>query len=217
MSATAAAVAVVAPQVVDGLALQTHAPGEIFTGREALGHAHASGARWIWLLADGGDPRPDALERLLLTHALGLQRPAAIVAGMLVTTTGGVEAEALPAWSIGCPDLADLVSRGVLPIRHTTFAHCLVDSECFTRHGLPDIARFGPYAAVEWSARVLRDEAGYFDPSSVVVADRAGGDQPGLQAVPALLRMLRSGAWSRRDRLAHIERLVRPDRVRNAA
>lgn len=197
--------------IAGGLGRQTRAPEEILAGEGALQRACASDARWIWLLADGGDPRPDALERLLEARLPDGATLPAIVAGTVVAGYGGVDERQLPGWSIGHPELIDLVGRGALPIRHATFANCLVASACFVRHGLPDERRFGPYAAIEWSARVLRDEPGCFVPASVVASAAALGRRDALRAVPALARMLRTGAWTRGDQLAHARRLLSRD------
>lgn len=191
-------VAVAAPRAVAGLAGQTRAPDEVVTGDDALRRAHATGASWIWVLAHGGDPRPDALERLL-----GASEGAALVAGAVVDPAGRIREEAVPAFRIERPDVIELAGRGLLPLRHAPLAHCLVAADALTRHGFPDDARFGPYAAIAWSARVLREADGWFEPASVVAAEL-----PGATDWRALARMLRDDAWTRGDRLAAVSRAL---------
>lgn len=206
----AARIAVATPAAGPGLDAQTRAPEDVFTGPDALARAHAAGASWIWVLEAGAVPRPDALERLVAAQAPPGAAGATLIAGAVVDDAGRVRDAAVPGFRIERPDVIELAGRGLLPIRHAPLAHCLVAREALTRHGFPDTARFGPYAAQEWSARVLRDADGYFDASSVVVSAAANG-RPGPRDAPALARMLRSGAWSRGDQLAALSRILRRD------
>jgi hypothetical protein len=177
----------------------------VFHGKDALIAAFASRAPWIWLLGARAAPRPDALECLLECAAPAGERPASLLAGMVLDPDGAPVGRDLPAG--GGRSLADVVrltARSLLPIRHATFANCLVARECLEREGLPDVARYGPYAAAEWSARALRGGAGYFVPASVVVLERgpARPRAPALRSIPALVRMTRTGTWTRGETLA---------------
>lgn len=195
------AVAAVGPQTVPGLTRQTRPPDDAFTGRFALERALTSGADWIWLLARGANPRVDALERLLDARALPGETPASLLAGTVVDVTGGNLACQLPAGDARHTDLVRLVGKRALPIRNTTFANCLAARDCFLHHGLPDELRYGSYAAVEWSARALREETGYFIPSSIVLLDMPASRRDAVRSIPALVRMLRTGAWTRSEAL----------------
>jgi hypothetical protein len=176
-------------------------PDELFFGCHGLERALTCDADWIWLLAGGGVPRADALERLLEATALDGESPAALLSGTVVDATGAAIECRLPAADQQHPHLIRLVGKHALPIRATTFANCLVAAACFARHGLPDEARFGPYAGIEWSARALRNDIGYFIPSSVVSLEDLTSRRAALVALPALLRTFRSGALTRGDAL----------------
>jgi len=187
----------------DEVLAQSQRPAEAFTGTDALARALASQAPWIWLLGDRVRPRPDALEQLLDQARPGDERPASLLAGMVLDAAGAAVAPALPAG--GGRELADVVrlaGRSLLPIRHAPFANCLVARECFIGEGFPQRSRYGRYAPVEWTARVLRTRDGYFVPASVVVSDGGTGRRDGLTSIPALARMARSGTWTRGETLA---------------
>jgi hypothetical protein len=197
--------------VAEGLAAQSHTPAQVFHGPDALVGALASRAPWIWLLAARAAPRPDALERLLECAAPAGERPASVLAGMVIDADGAPVGRELPAG--GGSSLADVVrltGRALLPIRHATFANCLVARECLVREGLPDIVRYGPYAGAEWSARALRGGVGYFVPASVVVLERGrAGRRAALGSIPALLRMTRTGTWTRGETLGAASAVAR--------
>jgi hypothetical protein len=209
MSAARRAVAVVSPVVPEGLSGQTCLPDHIFAGPDALEQGVASGADWIWLLARGANPRADALERLLAACQLSDEPPASLLAGMIFDSRGGALASQLPAGDIRHPDLVNLVAQRALPIRNATFANCLVARDCFVRYGLPDARRYGPFAAMEWSARVLRAHSGNFIPSSVVVLERPVRRRYPIRTIPALVRMLGTGAWTRGESLLVAMSLMR--------
>ena len=195
---------------VPDLAGQSHALDAVFNGHDALERALASGAGWIWLLADGAVACGDALERLLAACELAGEPPGSLLAGMVVGGSGRPLRSELPAGDGRCAeDLIRLAGKRALPIRYTTLANCVVARELFVQHGLPDVCRYGPYAAIEWSARVLRVERGYFIPASVVTLEapsRVGGAP--LVTVAALMRMLRSGIWTRGEAAANAASLA---------
>jgi len=195
-------VAVVSPDTVARASAQTRAPDAVFAGYDALDRAVKSSADWIWVLGREAKPCADALELLLQSRELPGEPPASLLAGMVVDASGTILASQLPAGDERHPDIVTLVMKRALPIRSATFANCLVARDCFVRHGLPDVERYGPYAAVEWSSRVLRAHTGYFIPSSVVVLEQPVRRRASIRAVPPLVRMLGAGAWTRGDVLA---------------
>jgi hypothetical protein len=194
--------AVGAGAVASGVSGQTRRPELVFAGDDALERAIQSSADWIWLLARGADPRADALERLLALREPPDERPASLLAGMVRNASGITLASQLPAGDERHPQLIRLAAKRMLPIRSAPFVNCLVARDCFVRHGLPDAQRYGPYADVEWSARVLRAHAGYFIPSSVVVLEQPVRRRDQIRAIPALVRMLGTGALTRGESLA---------------
>jgi len=199
---------VVAASAAAGAAVhdQTHALSDIFTGADALARAARSGSDWIWLLAPGAEPERDALANLLHASRTPDGSSPMILAGAARDVSGVTLVSDLPAGDEHNPGVVDAVGRRMLPIRNTTFANCLVARACFERHGLPDSLTYGPFAPVQWSAQVLRSEPGYFVPASVVTVSRPrpGRRRDALAAVPGLLRMLRTGAWTRGDAVANV-------------
>jgi hypothetical protein len=203
-------VAVVCAHAVAGLDRQTRVPDHVFGGPDALARAASTGAGWIWLLASGADPHADALQRLLDARAIDGEQPASLLSGMVVGASGRAVDAGFPTGDGRSPaDLIRLAGKRMLPIRFTAFANCLVAGDCFVRHGLPDRRRYGPYAAIEWSARALRDDAGYFVPASVVVLRPSVGRPFTVAAIPGLSRMLATGVWTRGEALGNITSLGR--------
>jgi hypothetical protein len=175
----------------------------VHDGSDALVQALASEAEWLWFLAEGARPRHDALERLVAAIEPEDAAPATVLAGLLVDEHGeALDDRIQAAPRIDSDAAVRLVGQQLLPIRSAGFAHCLVARAAFSRHGLPDVRRFGPFAAQEWTARVLRSEPGYLVPASVVVlptlAERADRGAPLLHLLAAM-RMLPTGTWSRGD------------------
>ncbi len=199
---------VAAASAAVGTAVHAQRPGvsEVFTGADALTRAVRSDSDWIWVLAPGAEPEHDALARLLHASQMPDGPSPTIVAGAVRDVSGATVVSDLPAGDEHNPGVVDAVRCRTLPIRNTTFANCLVERACFERHGLPDDRRYGPFAPVQWSADVLRSEPGCFVPASVVTVARltVRPRRDALAAAPGLLRMLRTGAWTRGDALANV-------------
>ena len=182
---------------------QTRPPEEIFIGPGGLGQAASSEASWVWVLAPGVRPRRDALEALLAAaQAAGAPAPV-VLAGAVRNQAGDSIVRYLPAGDEHNPHVVDAVAVRALPIRNATFANCLVARACFDAHGLPNARRYGPFAPVQWSAGVLRVSPGYFVPTSVVMLEVGSGRREALRASLPLLRMMRTGAWTRGDTVAN--------------
>lgn len=198
---------------------QTEPPHDVFTGPGGLARALASDAQWLWFLAAGARAREDALQRLLRAAEPAHEPRASLVAGMVLDERDGQPVQdELPA-----PDSADvaavirLTALHLCPIRQATLANCLVARAAVERHGHPDVGAFGRYAAVEWTARVLRVEPGRFCADGVVVLvpeDARPSRRAALAALPATLRMARSGAWTRGESLGAFARLAAEASIR---
>ena len=168
---------------------------------DEFARALASDAEWLWFLAAAARPRADALERLLAAIEPEDAAPATVLAGLLVDDRGDLLDDSLQAAPrINSGEVIRLVEQRLLPIASAGFANCLVARAAFSRHGLPDTRKFGPYAPEEWTARVLRDAAGYLVPASVVVL-RAPAEPANRRAAVshllATIRMLPTGTWTR--------------------
>ena len=178
-------------------------------GPDALAHALATEAPWLWFLAPGARPREDALDVLLAAVAPEGAAPPTVLAGLLVDEHGvPLERDLQATPQLDAEAAVELVRHRLLPIRSAGFQHCLVARASFDRHGLPDHARFGPYAGHEWTARVLGDSAGYLVAASVVELAAGAAPTGSFAQLPAAVRMLRTGAWSRGDAVRALRRAV---------
>jgi hypothetical protein len=126
-----------------------------------------------------------------------------VLAGAVRNRAGNSIVRHLPAGDEHNPHVIDAVAMRALPIRNATFANCLIARGCFDRHGLPDARRYGPFAPVQWTARVLRVSPGYFVPASIVAIEVGPARRDALRASLPLLRMVRTGAWTRGDTVAN--------------
>ena len=144
------------------------------------------GDGWMWLRDGTAQPAPDALDRLL--EALGRLDglPAPVLLASKVVDRAGALVPALAPWYLrDDAGLAmDAAGRGLLPVRAARTSSVLVRADVLgrarRRRRLPPGA-----AALEWTARVLRDAPGYLVPASVAVAEAApGGSAEALDPDP---------------------------------
>jgi hypothetical protein len=178
-------------------------------GPDALTRALATSAEWLWFLADGARPREDALTGLLEAREPQDATPATVLAGLLVDERGApLHAGFQAAPQLDADAAVRLVGQGLLPIRSTGFAHCLVARAAFDRHGRPDDRRFGPFAAEEWTARVLRDEAGYLVGASIVQLGDDVAPFGSARPLGAAVRMLSTGTWGRGEAVRALRRTI---------
>jgi GT2 family glycosyltransferase len=175
---------------------------------------------WLWLMDDDTIPSPEALERLLDRTAGddGLPRPS-LLASKVVWTDGRVHPMNTPD-----PDLRDLdglvrgIERDVLAVRTSTFPSLLVSRGAVERHGPPRAGYFVWSDDVDFTARILRDEPGFYVPASVVehrtaTAHRAHqGGERFYFAVRNGLWLLRGDAFAPKEKVRHV--LVVAEQVR---
>jgi len=166
--------------------------------------ASASGARWLWVLDDDTIAEPTALERLLEApwRQAGLPEPS-LLASRVNWSDGEPHPMNMPILRRRDPEaLVRAAAVGLLPLRSATFVSLLVAADAITRHGLPRAEYFLQADDVEFTARVLRSEHGYFVPDSVV-EHRTAAPHNFLSDsfrfyfhLRNSLYMLRSEAWS---------------------
>lgn len=174
-------------------------------------HAGLQAARtgeqeWFWLMDDDTIARPDALAALLAAPAAVADLPPApmLLASRVVWRDGRLHPMNTPGFERS--DVAHLVqsgARGLLPLRVTTFVSLLVRRAAVDRHGLPPQHFFIWSDDLEFTARILRHEAGYVVPDSVVehrtrdahTAVSASGGRFYFH-VRNTLFMLRGSAWN---------------------
>lgn len=132
------------------------------------------GYDWVWVMDGDCIPTPTALELLLdaLGRLDGLPAPVMLASKVLWTdgtTVNGMHPQNVPAFKVDSEiDLfAAGLERGLPPLRLATFASVLFKREAIAKHGLPLKHYFMWSDDTEYTARLLRDDHGYFVPSSV--------------------------------------------------
>jgi len=169
---------------------------------EGMKRAAAGGWDWIWLMDDDTIPSPDALELLLSAP------PAALLASKVVWTDGRIHPMNPPR--LDMKDM-DAVVRGfklgAVPMRFCTFPSLLVRGDVPARFGLPRKEFFIWSDDIDFTARVLRREQGYFVPDSVAIHKTAAASPPWAGG-ERFYYAVRNGLWvALGDALAPKERL----------
>ena len=129
------------------------------------------GYDWLWALDDDTIPRPDALERLLAARgrADGMGEPV-MLASRVLWTDGNVHPMNLPNIDARDPQrFIDGLTAGLPPLRWATFVSVLFSTAAVRRHRLPRKDFFLWSDDIDFTARILRRERGYFVPDSVAV------------------------------------------------
>jgi hypothetical protein len=149
----------------------------------------------VWLLGEGAEPCPGALEALLEAGDEPAASLAVDVAGAPLEAALGRFAEESAA------GLLQSASEKRVPLRHTFVSSLLIARETVLAHAPPDPGRFGVYAGSEWTARVFADRPGMLIPASTV---RVPAPAPG-SAVDAL-RAARASGWGKGETLRALGR-----------
>ncbi len=187
-----------------------------------LARAHAQGHEWIWLLDDDTLPTADALAELLAAaqRAPGRQSPA-LLASRVLWTDGRPHPmnRSGPRWR-RLDEMLGACAVGLTAVRYATFVSALVNRRAVDEHGLP-IARYFLWSDdLEYTGRILRRDAGYVVPTSIVhhatqrpyTALEASGDRYYFHVRNTLL-MLRGRSWDPLERLRYLRLLVQTTRA----
>jgi GT2 family glycosyltransferase len=177
---------------------------------EGMRHAVAAGWGWLWLMDDDTIPHTDALERLLEAPALleAGATPPAMLASRVVWTDGRLHPMNQPRLTRDVDRVVRGFDRGAVPLRLCTFPSLLVRSAVVERFGLPRKEFFIWSDDIDYTARVLRHESGYFVPASVAVHKTATAAAPWTGG-ERFYYAVRNGLWLvRGDALNLKERLV---------
>ena len=174
--------------------------------------ARDRGHDWLWLMDDDTIPTPTALSELLAQPeriaAAGLAEPY-LLASRAVWTDGSLHPMNAPAPDRKRIDLVvDAAELELLPLRSTTFVSALISRRAVEEYGLPHAHYFIWSDDIEYTARILQRETGYFVPTSVVehrtkAAHTAVTEAGGRFYYHArnTLYMLRSSSWDRGEKL----------------
>jgi rhamnopyranosyl-N-acetylglucosaminyl-diphospho-decaprenol beta-1,3/1,4-galactofuranosyltransferase len=181
-----------------------------FAGGMAL--ALDGGADLVWLMDDDTVPEPGALAAMLAARRGHPGRPPAVIASRVVWTDGR-------AHPMNTPRTKPFVTRaerlaaavtGCRPIRSASFVSILVDAGQCRRRGLPQADYFLWNDDFEFTARLLRGNAGLLCPASVVVHKTATFGSTDLDPGPRFFYEVRNKIWTLRARssLAPAERVL---------
>ncbi|MEA2474917.1 MAG: hypothetical protein QOE06_2832 [Thermoleophilaceae bacterium] len=166
----------------------------------AEGIGTAAGPEWILFHDRSLEPRLGATEALAaaLERVAGLPEPA-LLAGVVVDG-GGLVDRSRAAWYRRAPTELAMAAAEVrlLPIRATA-GPALVRRSLAEADPPPGGARAEPGAMLEWTARLLRDRAGYLVPEAEFVAPAPLRD-PALDPRTAA-RLVTGGAFTGTDRI----------------
>ena len=159
--------------------------------------ARAASTPLVWLLEAGAEPQAGALEALL-AHA---EAPAA---SLPVSAAGRVDPMRLGRVADADAEAVIAAAKArVVPLRHIPVTSLLVERKRVAELAPPDAARLGPHAGSEWSARLFATAPGCLVPASRVHAARCGGGSLG-----EVIRMERTGVWSRGETVRALRRAL---------
>jgi GT2 family glycosyltransferase len=174
------------------------------------------GYDWVWVMDGDCIPTPTALERLLDALDQLHDLPTAVMLASKVlwtdgTTVNGMHPQNIPAFKIGGEmDLFTAgMERGLPPLRVATFASVLFKREVIAKHGLPLKHYFMWSDDTEYTARLMRDNHGYFVPSSVAYHKSPTAHAPWdcgdrfYYAVRNGLFFLRTDSYRPKERVSH--------------
>jgi GT2 family glycosyltransferase len=148
------------------LARNTGGAGGFATGM-AVAIAHHE-PDWVWVMDDDTIPTENALEELLKA----VEQPGVVLAGSRVVWTDGRDHPMntpRPNPFVGRAELRAAESRGVVPVRSSSFVSMLVSARRIKEAGLPIADYFIWNDDFEFSTRMLRGGKGLYVPRSVVV------------------------------------------------
>jgi rhamnopyranosyl-N-acetylglucosaminyl-diphospho-decaprenol beta-1,3/1,4-galactofuranosyltransferase len=158
----------------------------------------------LWLLDDDTIPSPTALEALLDAP------DAALLCSHVEWTDGTLHPmnAPWPRWDRPASAL-DAIERGLLEVRAATYVSVLVDRAAVERHGPPRVPFFIWGDDVEFTARLLREETGYYVPGSVVVhktatpyaASRSDSPRYAIDVRNKLWMLRADDVWTRGEKL----------------
>jgi GT2 family glycosyltransferase len=177
----------------------TGSAGGFHTG---LLRAHTAGHDWMWILDNDSVPRPDALRQLFAAgdRLEGLPAPVLLLS-RVVWTDGRLHPMNLPGPRIEPADgFLRAAQNAIVPLRTCAFAGMLVHRSGIDRVGLPLAEYFTWCDDTEYSARLLRDQAGYYVYDSVVVHKTQLPYTAASSSGPRFYYAARNGIWLVRGR-----------------
>lgn len=183
---------------------------------EGIRRGLADGADWLWLLDDDSVPRPDALSELVRFVDQSDDEPApALLASRVDWTDGEPHPVNVPVLRRRDPEqIVRAVRRGLLPVRAVSWISLFLSREAVEREGMPKRQFFYQADDIEYTARLLRQAAGYLVPTSVVEHRTAtrhtavDDDRRFFYHVRNTVLMVRGEAWTAVEKLGLIDFLL---------
>jgi len=136
-----------------------------------LALALADGADLVWLMDDDTVPEPGALRALLAARDQAPGGRPVLLASRVLWTDGRAHPMNTPRakpFATGAEQRA-AAAAGCVPIRSASFVSILVDAALTRQRGLPQADYFLWNDDFEFTTRLLRGQAGWLCPASVVV------------------------------------------------
>jgi len=177
-----------------------------------LALALADAADLVWLMDDDTIPEPGALRAMLDARALHPGTPPALIASRVVCTDGRPHPMNTPRIKpfVRKEERAAAATAGCLPIRSASFVSILVDAGLCRARGLPQADYFLWNDDFEFTARLLRGQAGLLCPASVAVHKTAAFGSTDADPGQRFFYEVRNKIWTLRasSSLAPAERVL---------
>lgn len=173
-----------------------------------LAGASTGSASHFWIMDDDTIPARDALERLVdAVYDLAPERPALMVSRAL-WTDGRLHPENKPVPRADRKHRAlAAIERGLVEIRYASWVSVLLDRKALERRGPPISSYFIWGEEIEFTARLLRYETGYWVPNSVVLHKSATAVSGALSSSERYYYDVRNKLWILKSRaLAPVEK-----------
>ncbi|HEY8043574.1 MAG TPA: glycosyltransferase family 2 protein [Streptosporangiaceae bacterium] len=177
-----------------------------------LALALAGTADLVWLMDDDTVPEPGALRAMLDARALHPGGAPALIASRVVWTDGRPHPMNTPRIKpfVKKEERRAAAAAGCLPIRSASFVSILVDAGACRDRGLPQADYFLWNDDFEFTARLLRGQAGLLCPASIVVHKTAAFGSTDADPGQRFFYEVRNKVWTLRagSALAPAERVL---------
>jgi GT2 family glycosyltransferase len=153
---------------------------------------------WLWLMDDDSIPTAPALEKLLLSRNVleDLDSKPVLLASKVVWEDGDLHPMNLPTpYHEKRLLFTQALEHGYMLIRTVSFVSVLLERGAVEKYGLPYKDYFIWGDDLEYSGRVLREENGYFVPSSMVLHKTKQKYSPRISTGPRFYYNVRNKVW----------------------
>lgn len=177
--------------------------------------ANKSGYDWVWILDDDTIPELDAAEKILEAEkALKIKNVnPSILCSKVNWIDNSMHPMNLPTinkrdWEL----ISTGIEFGLMPIRSTSFVSVFIKGEIINKYGLPIKEYFIWNDDVEYTARILKDNPGFFVNDSVVLHKtklkytplEEAGDRFFYEVRNKIWMITSTNSWNRYEKLRFI-------------